>query len=88
MSAYRLYSKSGCPSCVRAKQALDDAGIDYEVVDLSEDEHGDARRQAFYDEKRFVGRERCVPKLFEKGLVGESLIGGEAAIKDYLADLV
>lgn len=80
-----LYSKSGCPSCVRLKEYLDSLGASYQVKDLSDDENGNARREAFYDNRGLTGTDRRVPKLFELSADGsEFMIGGEEDSKEYL----
>ncbi len=45
MSDLVFYTRSGCPECDRVKLQLEQAGIDFEYVDVSEDpsleaEHG------------------------------------------------
>ena len=34
---YKVYSKTNCPSCVAAKQLLDQKGLDYEVLLFGKD---------------------------------------------------
>lgn len=34
-----VYTKPGCVQCMATYRALDKAGIDYEVIDLTEDEN-------------------------------------------------
>jgi glutaredoxin-like protein NrdH len=37
MSKPVVYSKPNCVQCTMTKRALDNAGIDYDVIDISED---------------------------------------------------
>jgi len=34
MAKVKIYSKAGCPFCVRAKRILDKYGIEYEEVEV------------------------------------------------------
>ena len=36
----KVYSTKTCPYCVQVKQYLDDKGVEYEEIDVSEDEEG------------------------------------------------
>ena len=71
-----VYSTAGCQYCVRAKGALDAAGVDWVGVDVGGDP--DARR-ALADR---VGGVTSVPQIF----AGESLVGGFDDLQAALAD--
>jgi len=55
-----IYTTSMCPYCVRAKRLLDERGIAYEEIDVSESD--DVREDAI----RRSGR-RTVPQIFIDG---------------------
>ncbi|MFO7603182.1 MAG: glutathione peroxidase [Gammaproteobacteria bacterium] len=68
-----VFSREGCPYCVRAKGMLRDAGIDFEELVLNRD----------YSEGtiRAVSGEATVPQVFING----ERIGGSEALEAYLA---
>lgn len=74
---YRVYTKDTCPWCVQAKALLDQEGIAYDVVDLS----NDVERQAFYETTGL----KSVPAIFEI-LNGEEtvFIGGYESLVEHL----
>ena len=45
MSDVIVYSKDGCPYCVKVKEVLSNLNIDYTEIDLSDND----KRQKFYD---------------------------------------
>lgn len=67
-----VFSREGCPHCVRAKGMLRDAGIDFEELVLNRD----------YSEGtiRAVSGEATVPQVFING----QRIGGSEALEAYL----
>jgi glutaredoxin-like protein len=69
-----VFSREGCPFCVRAKGMLRDAGIEFEELVLNRD----------YSEStiRAVSGESTVPQVFING----EYIGGSEAVEAYLAD--
>ena len=69
-----VFSREGCPYCVRAKGMLDDAGIEYEELVLNRD----------YSEStiRAISGHSTVPQVFIDG----ERIGGSEELEDYLAD--
>jgi glutaredoxin-like protein len=69
-----VFSREGCPYCVRAKGMLDDAGIEYEELVLNRD----------FSEStiRAISGHSTVPQVFIDG----ERIGGSEALEDYLAD--
>jgi len=69
-----VFSREGCPYCMRAKALLHDAGIAYEELVLNRD----------FSEStiRAVSGEATVPQVFING----TRIGGSGALADYLAD--
>jgi glutaredoxin len=69
---YRIYSKDGCPWCVKAKNLLEKLNFNYEVIDLS----NDIARVSFYESRAFPSHLRTVPKVYEVIDNKEILIGG------------
>jgi len=69
-----VFSRDGCPYCVRAKEALRNAGIHFEELVLNKD----------YTEQglRAVSNAASVPQVFVNG----KLIGGSDAVITWLAD--
>jgi glutaredoxin-like protein len=69
-----VFSREGCPYCVRAKGMLDDAGIEYEELVLNRD----------FNEStiRAISGHSTVPQVFIDG----ERIGGSEELEDYLAD--
>jgi glutaredoxin 3 len=65
MPTVKVYSKSSCPYCVRAKALLDRKGIAYEEIDV---EHDDALRIWLVE----ASGQRTVPQIF----VGDRSLGG------------
>jgi glutathione amide-dependent peroxidase len=67
-----VFSRDGCPFCVRAKEALRNAGLDFEELVLNED----------YTEQglRAVSNAASVPQVFVNG----KLIGGSDAVIAWL----
>jgi glutaredoxin len=69
----RVYSKTSCPWCEKAKVWLDEKKIPYTVLVL--DDH--AMRNRLYDEMGLEGDERTVPQVVVTYLDGEWVhIGG------------
>jgi len=69
-----VFSREGCPFCVRAKGMLDDAGIEYEELVLNRD----------FSEStiRAISGHSTVPQIFIDG----ERIGGSEELETYLAD--
>ncbi|MBI1424714.1 MAG: redoxin family protein [Gammaproteobacteria bacterium] len=69
-----VFSREGCPYCVRAKGMLRDAGIDFEELVLNRD----------FSEStiRAVSGETTVPQVFINGV----RIGGSEALEKYFAE--
>ncbi len=69
-----VFSREGCPYCVRAKGMLDDAGIEYEELVLNRD----------FSEStiRAISGQSTVPQVFIDG----ERIGGSEQLEDYLAE--
>lgn len=70
-----IYSKDGCPFCVKAKDLLSSNGHEYTEVDLTDD----ALRNKFYDDNKF--EERSVPKIYEVKEDGNEFIGGYTQLR-------
>ena len=68
-----VFSREGCPYCVRAKGVLDDAGIEYEELVLNRD----------FSEStiRAISGQSTVPQVFIDG----ERIGGSEQLEQYLA---
>lgn len=69
-----LFTKPGCPHCARAKQALNDAGYEYEEITL-------AGQGLTYRSLAAVTGAGTVPQVFVEG----NLIGGADDLEDWLA---
>jgi glutaredoxin-like protein len=69
-----VFSREGCPYCVRAKGMLDDAGIEYEELVLNRD----------FSEStiRAISGHSTVPQVFIDG----ERIGGSEQLEKYLAE--
>jgi glutaredoxin-like protein len=67
-----LFAKVGCPYCARAKEMLNEHGIDYEEIVLGQD--------VTTRSLRAVAAATTVPQVFIDG----KLIGGSEALADYL----
>ncbi|HET8733219.1 MAG TPA: glutaredoxin 3 [Anaeromyxobacteraceae bacterium] len=60
MPTVKVYTKSACPYCVRAKALLDRKGVAYEEIDA---EHDDALRTWLVE----ATGQRTVPQIFVDG---------------------
>jgi len=67
-SKVMVFSKSRCPFCLKAKKALDDQGIPYEVMELDSRDDG----QDIQDVMQRMTGGRTVPRVF----VGGKFVGG------------
>ncbi|MBW2965292.1 glutaredoxin [Candidatus Woesearchaeota archaeon] len=74
MAKAKVYTKTYCPYCSRAKQMLESAGIEYEEIQLKTPEEFDALKkrtghmtvpQVFIDDK-FIGGSDDLEKWLEK----------------------
>ena len=65
MGTVKVYTKSNCPYCLRAKALLDRKGVVYEEIDA---EHDDALRAWLVE----TTGQRTVPQVF----VGDRSLGG------------
>jgi glutaredoxin 3 len=65
MPSVKVYTKTRCPYCVRAKALLDRKGVSYEEIDA---EHDDALRTWLVE----ATGQRTVPQVF----VGDRSLGG------------
>jgi glutaredoxin len=65
-----LYSKSGCPLCVQAKNLLKSKGLNFEEVNLDDP----ARKQNFLDAYPDV---RQLPQIW----IGDQRVGGFAGLQ-------
>ena len=69
-----LFTRDGCPFCVRAKGMLRDAGIQFEELVLNRD-YGEVTLRA-------VAGASMVPQVFING----GLVGGSDRLEEYLSD--
>jgi glutaredoxin-like protein len=69
-----IFTRDGCPFCVKAKEALRNAGLAYEELVLNRD----------YTEQtlRAVANSATVPQVFVNG----KLVGGSEAVESWLQD--
>ena len=72
---YTIYSRDGCPYCVKIQQVLELAELDYEVHKLGEN----FSREEFY--KKF-GHGSTFPRV----VLGEELLGGCSETVNYLRE--
>lgn len=70
MAKVTIYSKDPCPYCVNAKRFLDNRGVKYEVIDLTDKPE---EMQAMKDKTGW----RTVPIIF----IGDKMIGGYTDLK-------
>ena len=68
----RVYGKEGCPYCVKAKDWLVANNVDFDYIDLSDDQE----RNRFYDLYAFENEQRSVPKIFKLESDKIILLGG------------
>jgi glutaredoxin-like protein len=69
-----VFSREGCPFCVRAKGMLHEAGIEFEELVLNRDFHESTIRA--------ISGKSTVPQVFING----ELIGGSEEVEQYLAE--
>ena len=62
-NAIMVFSKTFCPYCSRAKNALSELNLKYEVYELDVRSDGDAIQKALLD----MTGQRTVPNIFVKG---------------------
>jgi ribonucleoside-diphosphate reductase beta chain len=74
--SFTVYTKDGCPWCVRAKELLAGLGHEVQIVDLSADD----ARQEFYRVHGFTGaagvQGATMPKIWETTSGWEEYVGG------------
>lgn len=61
-----IYSSTRCPYCVKAKRLLDSKNVDYEEIDITDD---DEARAKLIEKSNGM---RTVPQIF----IGETHVGG------------
>ena len=72
---YKIYSRDGCPYCVKVQQVLELAKLDHEVFKLGTD----FTREEFYEQ---FGQGSTFPRV----VLGEELLGGCAETVKYLRE--
>ena len=72
-NSVKLYGKlSGCPFCDKSKKALEDAGIDFEFIDIERD------KELF---NFFKLQHQYIPQFYVNGCLRS---GGSEAVKVYI----
>ena len=59
-TTFHLYTRDGCPYCVKAKELLTLQGYEFTTSDLTDD----ATRASFYEQLGFFGDQRTMPKVY------------------------
>lgn len=72
---YKIYSRDGCPYCIKVQQVLQLAKLDYEVYKLGTD----FTREEFYEQ---FGQGSTFPRV----VLGEELLGGCSETVKYLRE--
>lgn len=72
---YKIYSRDGCPYCVKVQQVLQLAKLDHEVFKLGTD----FTREEFYEQ---FGQGSTFPRV----VLGEELLGGCSETVKYLRE--
>lgn len=72
---YKIYSRDGCPYCVKVQQVLQLAELNYEVYKLGQD----FSREEFYEK---FGQGSTFPRV----VLGEELLGGCSETVTYLKE--
>ena len=72
---YTIYSRDGCPYCVKVQQVLQLAELNYEVYKLGQD----FSREEFYEK---FGQGSTFPRV----VLGEELLGGCSETVRYLKE--
>ena len=72
---YKIYSRDGCPYCVKVQQVLQLAKLDHEVFKLGKD----FSREDFYEK---FGQGSTFPRV----VLGEELLGGCMETVKYLRE--
>ena len=81
---FTVYSKSGCPNCVKVKNLLADKHIKFTVIDC--DDYLVDNKEAFLVFIREIAKKeyRMFPMVFD----GNAFIGGYADTTEYINKLV
>lgn len=67
MSSVTIYTKATCPYCIRAKQLLNNKGVNFTEIDMFSVSDADKAKLA-----QKTNNYRTVPQIF----IGEKFIGG------------
>jgi glutaredoxin len=79
---FTIYSKSGCPNCIKAKKLLEENITDYYIIDC--DEYLIEERQKFVEFiTELAGKE---VKTFPMVFFDEKFVGGLKETKEYLVN--
>lgn len=60
---FTVFSKDGCPYCMKVKDEIVGLGHQFEEIKYNDD----VERNKFYDRFMWKGKDRSVPKIFENG---------------------
>ena len=79
---YKIFSRTGCPYCIKAVETL--AGLNVEINETKLDDI--LERNAFYDEHKLEGKNRTVREIWKIEDDGsETYIGGYTQLRRFLA---
>ena len=84
LSKFTVYSKSGCPNCVKAKTLLKERGIPFITVDCDEYILENKAEFLRFIEKKAIIEWKTFPIIFDGTKLVGSFIGGLIDLKVYL----
>lgn len=76
MKTFTVFSKDGCPYCIKVKELIINLGHEFNEIKLNDD----LERNKFYDRFMWKGKDRSVPKIF---LDGELIAKGYTDFKTH-----
>ena len=71
-----MYSKSGCPFCVKSKGTLNSAGVQFKLIELDQMSNG----SQVQDTLAQVSGQRTVPNIY----IGKQHVGGNSDLQALL----
>jgi glutaredoxin len=85
LNKFTIYSKSGCPNCVKAKTLLKDKGLPFLIVDCDEYILENKAEFLQFIEKKALTEWKSFPIIFDDiNFVGNKFVGGFVDLKVYL----